>query len=75
MTAAEFNNRLEQLGYSQIGFAERVGVNARTVRKWALGETRIPGPVIVLLNLLNARPELVQVVNEMPPPDVLVRSV
>ena len=75
MTATEFNHRLQHLGYSQTGFAEQIGVNPRTVRKWALGETRIPGPVIVLLNLLMSRPELVRVVNEMPPPDVLVRSV
>lgn len=74
MTHEQFNSALGELGYSQVEFADKIGVNGRTVRKWALDETRIPGPVVVLLNLLLSRPELVQVVNEMPPPDVRERA-
>ncbi len=74
MTAAEFRQAIKAVGFSQHGFAELVGASPRTGQKWALGETRVPGCVVVLLRLLLARPELVQVVTEMEPPRTRERS-
>ncbi len=74
MTAGEFNLALAALGFSQVEFAKLIGVHDRTVRKWALNQSRVPGPVIVLLNLLRERPELVQVIASMEPPDPRARA-
>ena len=68
MTADEFRAALDSLGFTQEGFAARVGASGRTGRKWALGETRVPGSVAVLLRLLVARPELVPVLDHVAPP-------
>jgi DNA-binding transcriptional regulator YiaG len=68
MTAAEYRKALQALGFSQVGFAERLGYAGRSGQKWALGEARVPGAVAVLLRLLLARPELVAVVDGMVPP-------
>lgn len=55
MTAKEFCQRIQALGYSQRGFAAYVGANERTVRRWALGEQDIPPWVGVMLALLEER--------------------
>ena len=52
MTPATFRAALAALGYSQSGFAAFARVDARTVRKWAAGDRAIPGPVVVLLEML-----------------------
>ena len=55
MTANEFRAALTGLGLTQAGFARVALVDARTVRRWALGERDVPGPVIALLRLLAER--------------------
>jgi DNA-binding transcriptional regulator YiaG len=55
MTANEFRAALAGLGLTQSGFARVALVDARTVRRWALGEREIPGPVVALLRLLRER--------------------
>jgi hypothetical protein len=53
MTAAEFRTALDRLGQTQRGFAEFVGANERTVRRWATGEQDIPRWVAVMLGLME----------------------
>jgi len=56
MTRDEYLAAIATLGYSQEGFARLVGSSPRTGQKWALGETRIPGSVALLLRLLLLLP-------------------
>jgi DNA-binding transcriptional regulator YdaS (Cro superfamily) len=52
MTPQEFRAALASLGYeTQRRFAARVGVDERTVQRWASGETRIPARVALVLEL------------------------
>jgi DNA-binding transcriptional regulator YiaG len=55
MTPDEFRATLAGLGLTQSGFARVALVDARTVRRWALGEREIPGPVVALLRLMGER--------------------
>jgi DNA-binding transcriptional regulator YiaG len=57
MSREEYTAALSRLGYSQEGFARLVGSSPRTGQKWALGETRIPGCVALLLRLLLRLPD------------------
>ena len=45
MTQQEFRNGLAALRITQVEAARRLGVEPRTVRRWALGERKVPGPV------------------------------
>jgi DNA-binding transcriptional regulator YiaG len=56
MTSDRFNETLLTLGLTQAGFARVVGINARTVRRWASGSSPVPEMVATLLLAL----ELVQ---------------
>lgn len=53
MTADEFRDAIEALELSQVAAAQALEVDARTVRRWALGEREIPGPVRVALRLMS----------------------
>jgi DNA-binding transcriptional regulator YiaG len=45
------------LHLSQVQAAQRLGVNARTVRRWVAGDSRVPESVTLLLEIwLRARP-------------------
>jgi DNA-binding transcriptional regulator YiaG len=68
MTSDEYRAALEKLSLTQVGFALMVGASARTGQKWALGEARIPGCVILLLQLLLERPELREVIARLGKP-------
>jgi DNA-binding transcriptional regulator YiaG len=52
LSADEFRAALAALGLSQVDAAAALEVDARTVRRWALGERSIPGPVRVALRLM-----------------------
>jgi DNA-binding transcriptional regulator YiaG len=56
MSADEFRAALAALGLSQVEAASALEVDARTVRRWALGERAIPGPVRVALRLMARTP-------------------
>ncbi|MFM7066649.1 MAG: helix-turn-helix domain-containing protein [Gammaproteobacteria bacterium] len=73
MGEAEYRDAIAALGYSQQAFARLVGASPRTGQKWALGETRVPGSVALIIRLLMARPELKPVVESMTPLTVRVR--
>lgn len=74
MSQSEYRAALDRLGFTQHGFARLAGVIPRTAEKWALGETRVPGSVALILRLLLARPELLSVVAEMPPSPARTRK-
>lgn len=44
MPADEFNRVLEELGLSQNAAARLLGVNGRSVRRWAAGEAKVLPP-------------------------------
>jgi len=52
MTDKQYRAALDQLGLTQLRAGELFRVGARTSRRWALDEARIPGPVAILLKLL-----------------------
>jgi DNA-binding transcriptional regulator YiaG len=52
MNTKKFNAALKKIGSTQTGFASIINVNARTVRRWALGEAEVPTAVAMLLNLM-----------------------
>jgi DNA-binding transcriptional regulator YiaG len=74
MTAEEFREGLQAIGYSQQRFAALIGATPRTGQKWALGETRIPGSVAILLRLFVAHPKTLAAVEKMPPLPTRERS-
>lgn len=67
MNAIEYRSALEQFGFGQEGIARALGYSGRAGQRWATGEARIPGAVIVLMRLLIARPEMVHVIQEIAP--------
>jgi hypothetical protein len=52
MDEDEYRAALEKLGISQQAVGRLFMVGARTSRRWALGEARIPVPVAMLLRLM-----------------------
>jgi DNA-binding transcriptional regulator YiaG len=54
VSPADLRAALAGLGLSQVGFARIARVDPRTVRKWVAGDRAIPGPVVVLIELLQA---------------------
>lgn len=52
MTTKQFRNALDRLALSQLGAARLFGSDARTARRWALGEAPIPKAIAILLRLL-----------------------
>jgi hypothetical protein len=61
-----FQPALDRHGFKQHEFATIAKANANTVNNWANGHTRIPGPVWLLLDLLDARPELKMFITGLP---------
>ena len=51
VTSTQFRQRLKALGLSQMEASRRLGVAARTVRRWALDEAAVPNPVVLLLDV------------------------
>lgn len=42
---------LRTLQLTQVGLAKMLSVDPRSVRRWVLGKGRIPGPVVVLIEM------------------------
>ena len=53
MSGEEFKNDLNRYGLSQIGFARMIGVNERTVRKWASGSLVVPRSAEYIMSLIS----------------------
>lgn len=58
MTPTEYRAAIAALGLSQGGAARALGVDARTSRRWALGEQEPPIPVQRLLWACERDPSL-----------------
>ncbi len=52
MTPAQYREAIARLDLSQIAAGKFLGVNARTSRHWALGESPVPHAVFLLLRLM-----------------------
>ena len=64
MTAPEFRAALDRLGLTQTGAARLLGVDARTARRWALGEREVPEPARRLLAACERYPDLVAALSD-----------
>lgn len=58
MKAAELIEKLDELEIEQIELARLLDVNAKTVQRWAVDGARAPGYASLFVRLLEARPEL-----------------
>jgi DNA-binding transcriptional regulator YdaS (Cro superfamily) len=54
----EILSRLKVLGISQVAFAAIVGVTPRTVSNWVRGRTRMSEAAMLVLELLEDRPDV-----------------
>ena len=54
MTAKQFNIALDKLSFTQMGFARKLELGERSVRRWASGQWPVPVPIAMLLNLMLA---------------------
>jgi DNA-binding transcriptional regulator YiaG len=52
MTAQEFGDIRQSLGFTQEKMAEAMGVDIRTVRRWENAERSIPGTAVILAKIL-----------------------
>lgn len=60
MKQHEFREALETLGLTQTSFAALLATDARTARRYALGEYAVPGPVEMFLRLCLADAKVLQ---------------
>lgn len=75
MDAAIYRAALERFGFAQEGFAVALGYSGRAGQRWAAGEAKVPGAVAVVVRLLEARPEMAQVLAQIAPmPEAKKRS-
>lgn len=64
MTPDDFRAAIARLGLSQVGAGEVLGVDGRTVRRWAAGDRAVPPPVRILLILFERDPSLMEIARE-----------
>jgi DNA-binding transcriptional regulator YiaG len=50
----QYRDAIEKLGLSQVAAAKLLGVDARTSRRWAIGERDVPAPAVRFLQYLIA---------------------
>ena len=70
MSSDDLRRALDDLGISQVELGRRLGVAGQSVRRWVGPDGTVPGPVAVLVRLLQSRPELVTVVGFDPAPRI-----
>ncbi len=63
MESEEYRAAIKALGYTQEGFAKLLGAGPRTGQYWA--KVSVPPPVATLVRLLQARPEMRAVLEEV----------
>jgi DNA-binding transcriptional regulator YiaG len=63
MEPEEYRAAIKALGYSQEGFAVLIGSKPRTGQYWA--SESVPAPVATLVRLLQARPEMLAVLEKL----------
>lgn len=65
MSRDEYRSALEKLGLAQEEVGRLLGAGGRTSRRWASGETVVPGPVEMHIRLWLERPEILDVVRRV----------
>lgn len=65
MTRDEYRSAIGQLGLSQEEVGVLLDAGRRTARRWASGETPVPGPVEMHIRLWLERPEVLEVVRRL----------
>lgn len=65
MTTDEYRSALGRLGLKQEEVGALLDAGRRTARRWATGETPVPGPVEMHIRLWLERPELLGVVRRI----------
>lgn len=55
MTAEQFRAWCERRGYTQAQAAASLNASQSAVSRWQTGERKIPGPVVRLIEMLEAR--------------------
>lgn len=63
--AGAYKARIAALGISHTEWARLIRAAPRTERDWAAGTRELPGPVETLLQLLEERPELLEVLRRI----------
>lgn len=53
MTATDLRAHIARLGLTQSGLAHALGVETRTVQRWAAGQSDVPEPVARLLRVAD----------------------
>ncbi len=66
MDATDYRDQIGRLGLTQGGAARLLGVDARTSRRWALGEVPVPGAVQRLLWVCERFPVVLEALREWP---------
>lgn len=56
MTPSQFRAILDRLGFPQVGAAQFLDVDDRTVRRWIAGDVPVPRSVEMLLRLMDECP-------------------
>ena len=74
MDSTDYRAAIARLGLSQGGAARLVGVDARTSRRWALGEVPVPGPVVRLLWTCEHFPLVLEALQDWPAPDAAANA-
>lgn len=65
MSKDEYRAALATLGISQQEVGRLLGAGERTARRWATGETDVPGPVEMHILQWLERPELLEVTRRL----------
>ncbi len=63
MTPEQYRSAIKRLGYTQEGFAAAIGAGKRSGQRWA--SVSVPPAVSTLVALIEARPELREVLTDI----------
>ncbi len=58
ITGEEIRRIRRKLKLTQTGFAELVNVSQKTVERWEAGGSKINGPIVTLVKILNEYPQI-----------------
>ncbi|MFC5848375.1 helix-turn-helix domain-containing protein [Deinococcus petrolearius] len=64
LTPDQIKQVRSQVGLSQAAFAKAVGISVGTLRNWEQGRRSPDKPAVVLLNVLERRPEIIWEIQE-----------
>jgi DNA-binding XRE family transcriptional regulator len=65
MTGDKFKSAIVDLGYTNASFARLVGVSTTTIWNWTTGAAKVPGAVVVLIDVLQSLDDLQKSVGDL----------